>query len=191
MYEVGMSAKSRVEPVFEPEVTQWEGEAPVSLGAEHLIYEEEVYGGFSGLLLKSGFIILLAITAYGGYHFITGDNKLQLTDGKPGHDWSGKPIDDKERLRLTGVKDASKPVRKIDLTQTGSIDEKASPIGKPVAITKEVSTKTDAKFHVVQSGDTLSQIGRKFKISAAEIMEINSIKDARRIKPGMKLTVSK
>ncbi len=189
MYEVGMSAKGRVEPVFEPEVTQWEGEAPVSLGAEHLIYEEEAYGGFSGLLLKSGFVILLAITAYGGYQFLTGDNKLQLTDGKPGHDWSGKPIDEKERLRLTGVKDELKPVRKIDLTQTGSIKEEQSPIGKPVAITQ--ATSTGAKFHVVQSGDTLSQIGRKFKISAAEIMKINSIEDARRIKPGMKLIVSR
>lgn len=188
MYEVGMSANSRVEPVFEPKITQWDGEAPVSLGAEHLIYEEEPYRSSSGLLLKSGLLVLLAITAYGGYQFMT-DKNAQLADGKPGYDWSGAPIDEKERLRLTGVQDQDKTVRKIDLTQTGSVKKHVNPIGKPVPI--KADNVTGAKFHIVESGDTLSQIGRKFKISAAEIMKINSIEDARRIKPGMKLIVSK
>lgn len=188
MYEVGMSANSRVEPIFEPDVKQWEGEAPVSLGYEHLIYEEEAYAGFSGILLKSGLIVLAAITAYGGYQFLT-SNSAQVADSKPGYDWSGKPIDAKERLRLTGVKDQTKTVRKIDLTQTASVKKHVNPIGKPVAIApKKLS---NAQFHVVQSGDTLSAIGRMFKISAADIMEINSIEDARRIKPGMKLIISK
>ena len=189
MYEVGMSANSRVEPVFEPEIKQWEGEAPVSLGAEHLVYEEEVYGGFSGLLLKSGLVVLLAISAYGGYQIFGSNDSLKLADGKPGYDWSGKPIDEKERLRLTGVEDQNKTVRKIDLTQTGSVKKHVNPIGNPVPI--KPANLTSAKFHIVQSGDTISQIGRKFKISAAEIMKINSIEDARRIKPGMKLIVSK
>lgn len=187
MYEVGMSSSRRVEPVFEPEIAQWEGAAPVSLGAEHLIYEEEAYGTSSGLLLKSGLVVLLAISAYGGYQFMT-DNNAHLAESKPGYDWSGKPIDEKERLRLTGVQDQDKTIRKIDLTQTGSVKKHVNPIGKPVPITP--ANVTGAKFHVVESGDTLSQIGRKFKISAAEIMKINSIEDARRIKPGMKLIVS-
>jgi len=77
MYEVGMSANSRVEPVFEPEIKQWEGQAPVSLGADHLIYEEETYNGFSGLLLKSGLVILLAVSSYGGYQFLTASNGIK------------------------------------------------------------------------------------------------------------------
>lgn len=188
MYEVGMSANSRVEPVFEPEIRQWEGEPPVSLGAEHLIYEEEAYNGFSGLLLKSGLVILLVISAYGGYQFMT-DNNIQSADSKAGYDWSGKPIDAKERLRLTGVKNPTNTIRKIDLTQTGSVKKNASPNGEPVPT--RPNTSIGEKFHIVQSGDTLSAIGRKFKVSAADIMEINEIEDAKRIKPGMKLVISR
>jgi len=189
MYEVGMSANSRVEPVFEPEIKQWEGQAPVSLGADHLIYEEETYNGFSGLLLKSGLVILLAVSSYGGYQFLTASNGIQSAESKARYDWSGKPIDENERLRLTGVKDPTNKIRKIDLTQTGSVKKDANAIGKPVPATP--ATSTGVKFHVVQSGDTLSAIGRKFKISAADIMEINAIEDARRIKPGMKLVISR
>ncbi len=43
------------------------------------------------------------------------------------------------------------------------------------------------KVHVVQRGETLSRISRKVKVPIKELMEINGIKDANRISPGMKL----
>lgn len=182
MYEVGMSANSRVEPVFKPQITQWEGEAPVSLGAEHLFYEEEADGNFTSLLIKSGFVVLLTISVYAGYQFFTSTNTVLSSETQSEQDGSGKQIN-------LADKGQTNSVRKIDLTQTGSVKKDVNPIGKPVPITSTDSTK--ATFHVVQSGDTLSQIGRKFNISTAEIMKINSIEDARRIKPGMKLIISK
>ena len=189
MYEVGMSANSRVEPVFEPDITQWEGEAPVSLGPEHLVYEEETGNGFLGLLMKSGLVVLLAVSAYGGYQFIKASSTNDQVASKAGYDWSGKAIDHKERLRLTGVDEQTKDVRKIDLTKTGSVKKNTSPIGKPVPINPD--TPSGTKFHIVKPGDTLSAIGRKYKISSADIMEINAIENPRRIKPGMKLFVSR
>lgn len=189
MYEVGMSANSRVEPVFEPDITRWEGEAPVSLGSEHLVYEEETNNGFLGLLMKSGLVVLLAVSAYGGYQFIKASGTNEQVASRAGYDWSGKAIDHKERLRLTGVDEQTKNVRKIDLTNTGSVKNNTNLLKKPVPI--KPSTPSGITFHIVQSGDTLSAIGRKYKISSADIMEINAIENPRRIKPGMKLFVSR
>lgn len=180
MYEVGMSANSRVEPVFEPEIRQWEGEPPVSLGAEHLIYEEEAYNGFSGLLLKSGLVILLVISAYGGYQVLGNDNADQQLV-------SAKLLSASENKTLN-VQD--KTIRKIDLTTTASIKEPVEVTGKSVPIATKPKSE-DKLFHVVEAGDTLSAIGRKFKIKTSELMALNAIEDARRIKPGMKLIVSK
>jgi LysM repeat protein len=91
--------------------------------------------------------------------------------------------------QLTELENQTKSIRKIDLTTTGSISKMPEAEVKPTPI--KLQNTTDAKFHVVQPGDTLSAIGRKFKIKTSEIMELNSIENARLIKPGMKLIVSK
>lgn len=189
MYEVGMSANGRIEPGFEPIAPAWEGEAPVSLGPEHLVYEEDTSNSFGGLLVKSGLVILLAMTAYGGYQ-IFGNNSAphQVAKAKPGYDWSGKPISAEERQKLTGIQADKQKIRQIDLTKTASVKKNTTPIARPVPVEPKISA--GSQFHVVQPGDTLSAIGRKFKISAKDIMEINSIEDARRIKPGLKLIIS-
>jgi len=190
MYEVGMSANGRIEPNFDQIAPPWEGEAPVSLGPEHLVYEEDTSNSFAGLLVKSGLVILLAMTTYGGYQIFGHNSETsEIANAKPGYDWSGKPISAEERQKLTGIEANKQKIRQIDLTTTASVKKNTKPISKPVPIKTENTSTT--KFHVVEPGDTLSAIGRKFKISSAEIMEINSIENPRRIKPGMKLIISR
>lgn len=53
------------------------------------------------------------------------------------------------------------------------------------------SPSSTGKVHVVQRGETLSRISRKVKVPMKELMQINGIKDANRISPGMKLRLSR
>ena len=53
------------------------------------------------------------------------------------------------------------------------------------------SSSSTGKVHVVQRGETLSRISRKVKVPIKELMQINGIKDANRISPGMKLRLSR
>ncbi len=190
MYEVCMSANRRIEPNFDQTPEIWTEEPPICLGPECLVYEEDTSNGIGGLLMKSGLVILFSVMAYGGYQFIKDSNTdQQLANSKPTYDWSGKPTQTNNNGELVALNDQNRTVRKIDLTKTGSIKKITSRIGKPVPIKPKISV--NAKFHIVQSGDTLSAIGRKFKISSADIMEINAIENPRKIKPGMKLYISR
>ena len=187
MYEVCMSADRRVSQNFDQTELSWEGEAPVSLGPEHLIYEEDRSNGISGLLMKSGLVILIAVSAFGGYQFLKGSSAdQQMVSAKSANGWPGDALQEQEDQ-------TQKVVRKIDLTTTGTVtgtvQKQPQHLGKPVPIKPENSGNT--QFHVVQSGDTLSAISRKFKIKTALIMELNGIDNPRRIKPGMKLIVSR
>lgn len=190
MYEVCMSADRRVEPNFDQSPEPWTQEPPACLGPESLVYEEETSNGIAGLLLKSGFVVLFSIAVYGGYQFIKTDSSSnQLASSQSNYDWSSAPNNTADGDDIAGLNGQVKKVRKIDLTKTGSIKKSTTPLGKPVPIQPKITPETE--FHVVKSGDTLSAIGRKFKISSADIMKINGIEDARRIKPGMKLIVTK
>lgn len=176
MYEVCMSAERRVEPTFESNAPAWEGPAPVSLGSDDLIYQEDTSNSFSGLLIKSGLVVLLAISTFAGYQFFKGSGETkQIAHITP------QEVDNTDQ----------KKIRKIDLTTTASISKPESRLGKPVPIDAAKPQNSGKLFHVVQSGDTLSAIGKKFKIKTTELMEMNGIEDARRLKLGMKLIVSK
>ncbi len=190
MYEVCMSADGRVEPDFSQEPQKWIGEAPASLGVECLMYEENHSSSTTALLIKSGFVVLFTLSIYAGYQLLkqtSAHPKLASTEQsvEPSKNSTTNSIGQ----QLTELENQSKSIRKIDLTTTGSISKTSEPIGKPTPIKPQLTT--DAKFHVVQPGDTLSAIGRKFKIKTAEIMELNAIENARLIKPGMKLIVSR
>ena len=190
MYEVCMSVDRRVEPDFDQTELSWEGEAPASLGPEHLIYDEDQSSGVGGLLMKSGLVILIAISAFGSYQFLKDSNaNPQLANSKPAYNWSGKPVKTDNNQELVTFENQAKTVRKIDLTKTASVKKTPKAISKPAPIKPKPSP--GATFHIVQPGDTLSAIGRKFQISSTEIIEINAIKNPKLIKPGMKLFVSR
>jgi LysM repeat protein len=45
--------------------------------------------------------------------------------------------------------------------------------------------------HVVEAGQTISEIAQAYKVSQREIMDVNNIKDASRIRVGQKLYIPK
>ena len=67
----------------------------------------------------------------------------------------------------------------------------ASAPARPVNDSSRSSPSSTGKVHVVQRGETLSRISRKVKVPMKELMQINGIKDANRISPGMKLRLSR
>ena len=210
MYEVCMSADSRVEPNFNQNPDIWAEKPQVGMGAQHLVYEEDTSNGIGGLLIKSGMLILFSIAVYGGYLFLNSSRtKPQLLSSKPTYDWSGRPSKTDDQKSLSTLENQEKTVRKIDLTKTASIykpkqvavktisikpQPKVKPKVKPV-VKQEVAIKSEqpvnGQFHIVQPGDTISAIGRKFQMSAADIMEINGITNPKLLKPGMKVLVTK
>lgn len=190
MYEVCMSADSRVEPDFSQDPQKWIGEAPASLGAECLMYEENNSSSTNSLLIKSGFLVLFTVSIYTGYQFLKQTSAHpQLASTQLSVDPSNSSASKSIGEQLAELENQTKSIREIDLTTTGSIKKTPAPISKPTPIKPQITT--DAKIHVVQPGDTLSAIGRKFKIKTAEIMELNAIENVRLIKPGMKLIVSR
>ena len=189
MYEVCMSADSRVEPDFSQEPQKWIGDPPASLGVECLMYEETDTSSTSSLLIKSGFVILFSISVYAGYQVIKqGSANQQLVNNELNVETTSGATSKGIGQQITELENQAKEIRTIDMTTTGSVKKAPQPADKIVPVTPE--TSTDAKFHVVQPGDTLSAIGRKFQIKTSEIMKLNAIENPRRIKPGMKLIVS-
>lgn len=65
---------------------------------------------------------------------------------------------------------------------------KNSKVEKAV-VTSSVSVSTDGRYYIVQSGDSLYTIARKYSTSVAELQRINKIKRGRTLKVGMKLKV--
>lgn len=53
------------------------------------------------------------------------------------------------------------------------------------------AVSSSAKVYTVQRGESLSRIARKVKIPMKELMQLNNIKDANRIHPGMQLRLSR
>ena len=189
MYEVCMSADSRVEPDFSQEPQQWIGDPPASLGVECLMYEEADTSSTAGLLIKSGFVVLFSITVYAGYQiFKQGSVNQQLVNNEQNVGTSNNLEANDISQQITELENRAKDIPTIDFTTTGSISKVPFSTEKPTKAKPQ--TAADTKFHVVQPGDTLSAIGRKFQIKTSEIMKLNQIENPRRIKPGMKLIVS-
>ncbi len=58
-------------------------------------------------------------------------------------------------------------------------------------VARPASAMNQQKIHTVQRGETLSRISRKVKVPVKELMQLNGLKDANRISPGMKLRLSR
>lgn len=69
---------------------------------------------------------------------------------------------------------------------TGAVVAKKS---NAPAVTRQTSVSTDGRFYIVQQGDSLYTIARKYSTSVAELQKLNNIKRGRTIKVGMKLKV--
>ena len=59
------------------------------------------------------------------------------------------------------------------------------------AVARSAAVTQKEKVYTVQRGETLSRISRKVKVPMKELMQLNGIKDANRINPGMKLRLSR
>ncbi|KHD89416.1 MAG: lytic murein transglycosylase [Bdellovibrio sp. ArHS] len=55
--------------------------------------------------------------------------------------------------------------------------------------TRSVSVSTDGRYYIVQSGDSLFTIARKYSTSVSELQRLNQIKRGRTLKVGMKIRV--
>jgi len=198
MYELGMSSDGRREPVFD-DFTPTTGGSTASLEngstyrttpSDPFVLEEETGADAAAILMRAGIVVALVLGAFGGYKYHQGTTLDNQIAGQTRTDWAGRPLATNEQGDL--IWPDGKAPRKIDLTTTASIKSRPTPKvieAKPDLVSGKISA--DAKFHIVESGDTLSAISRKYKVSTAGIMEINKIENPRRIKPGMKLYVTR
>jgi LysM repeat protein len=64
-------------------------------------------------------------------------------------------------------------------------------IPRAKTIKSETAPITKQKYHIVQRGETLSHIGRKYDISVDKLGKLNNIDPSQLIRPGQKLLVTK
>jgi LysM repeat protein len=91
----------------------------------------------------------------------------------------------KSTAPVTASSESTKP-REESVKPVVKEERKAIPV-KPVA---EATPKTDTKkTYVVAKGDTPTSIAKKFKITSAQLLAVNDIEDAHKLKIGQKLTI--
>lgn len=61
--------------------------------------------------------------------------------------------------------------------------------GTPAKVASTVTVSTDGRYYIVQSGDSLYTIARKYSTSVSELQRMNQIKRGKVLKVGMKLKV--
>jgi len=86
-------------------------------------------------------------------------------------------------------------VQKIDsLSQRIELLEKQKPplpeVKVKAPITQKPSPLTEKRYHIVQKGETLYKISKKYKISVEEIMKLNKLKENQPLRAGQKLILS-
>lgn len=69
------------------------------------------------------------------------------------------------------------------------LKERSSSKVKPSSVASSVSVSTDGRYYIVQSGDSLFTIARKYSTSVSELKRMNNIKRGKLLKVGMKLIV--
>ncbi|MCL5074636.1 MAG: LysM peptidoglycan-binding domain-containing protein [Chloroflexi bacterium] len=88
----------------------------------------------------------------------------------------------------------------LELLAAGCTQSAVPPTGKPSTPTPALATPTiiplavptatsTPTIYVVQSGDTLSSIAQKYKVTVGAIVKANQIENADRIQPGQKLII--
>jgi LysM repeat protein len=63
----------------------------------------------------------------------------------------------------------------------------APPVGLPAPVPPPPPPASELKTYVIEKGDTLSMLSRRFGVSQAEILGLNGIKDPNKIRLGQKL----
>lgn len=84
--------------------------------------------------------------------------------------------------------DALKPGQLLVIARNAKASEAAKSQDSKASPTKAANKKTKGKY-VVQSGDSLDKIARKFNVSVADLMTWNQLKKTATLKPGQALTV--
>ncbi|MDJ0613111.1 MAG: LysM peptidoglycan-binding domain-containing protein [Rhizobiaceae bacterium] len=191
-----MSSDGRKEPVFgDPKSMTGDAVPSIDTGATFapspsapFLLEDEPGPDASAILMRSGIVIALVLAAFGGYKYHLGTKVDSQIADHSRTDWTGGPVATNESGNLILPTGSNKATRQIDLTTTASITSKPEP---RVTEIETIRSGTAPKFHIVESGDTLSAIARTYEISTTDIMTINKIENPRLIKPGMKLFVTK
>lgn len=108
------------------------------------------------------------------------------------------------KLRLTMIEERLSQVEKIEQkavsleSQLKALQESverldglvAAKSEEPSAPEKPATSKTEARYHVVRTGDTLFQIAQEYGMSVEEILRINNLTKAQAIYPGQKLLLT-
>lgn len=84
----------------------------------------------------------------------------------------------------------TRELRKPDATETmppTGIEAPVTPIVQPAVPVEPVAKAPETKTYTVQSGDSLSLIAKRFNVSARDIMDMNGLKSANKIRAGQTL----
>lgn len=96
------------------------------------------------------------------------------------------------------LKSTAESFSAVSKTETEPRAPKATPVAKTTTTPKEKETSkkeaaapkgASGRNYTVQNGDTLYRIAGRYKISPEQLMKANGISDARKLKPGMTLSV--
>ncbi len=86
--------------------------------------------------------------------------------------------------------DPTRPVANIsDEKEPETLVEKEETVAPKTAETTPVTPKSDSKTYEVQKGDSLGKIARKFKVSVAQLADLNGIPRTSALKIGQKLSI--
>ena len=185
MYQLGMSANEKKEPVFD-EYLSGIGQSGDDINQfSEYILEEDPGEGIGRLVLRFGLVAICAISVFTGYRFIGGEStSTQLTAQTQRTDWAGRPLEIDKNGKLVWSDKAGELRKSLDPVKTGSIRT-------PSKASSNISDKQAfvGDYYVVKSGDTLSGIARLNAISTKQIIALNGIDNPKLIKPGMKLRV--
>jgi LysM repeat protein len=91
-------------------------------------------------------------------------------------------------VRLLGGREVS---RSVTVGKAGAGASRASGAPKVSGRAPVVAVVGGGKSHVVKSGESISRIAKRFKVSQVELMRLNHINDARKMKIGTKLVIPK
>lgn len=90
-----------------------------------------------------------------------------------------KPVETPQQTVMPPTAPVAEPVAKTPEPQLAPIPETPPPAPAPV--------KAEPKYYVIKSGDSLALVAKRFNVSVKDIVTMNHIANANKIKPGQKI----
>lgn len=135
------------------------------------------------------------------YYVRSGDNLSKIAanhgctvnDLKKWNKLSGTSINKGQKLSyytMVKVKVPVEPAAAKPAEDQVASAPKEAPAREASAINTDAKPSSQAVYHLVQKGDTLWNIAQRYEgVTVQDIMELNKLRDAKGLKPGMKLKV--